>query len=317
MWERGREAGLQSRPGNTSDRAADWQGDFLRAERLPPSYLDTARAFFDPLAAQLADRAARVSGALLVAVNGSQGSGKSTLCAYLVAALAQRHGLRGATLSLDDFYLTRAARQRLAAEVHPLLATRGVPGTHDTALLQATLRELRHGRSGARLVPAFDKARDDRAPESTWSRHALPLDVVLLEGWCVGARAEAPRALARPVNRLEREQDPQARWRRFSNDCLRRDYEPLWDAFDCWVMLRAPSFEQVLAWRTEQEEKLADRVGGRGEGLMDAAALRRFVEHFERQTRRCLDDLPDRVDILLQLDAQRRVVAGRGLGAAP
>ena len=289
----------------------DWRQQFLRDERLPASYLETAARYFDPLAALLSRRRAGQGGTLLVAVNGSQGSGKSTLCTYLVAALNQGHGKSAIALSLDDFYLRRGERLDLAARVHPLLRTRGVPGTHDVALLARTLDAL--AAPGHVAVPRFRKDIDDRAPPSEWDVVAAPVDVVLLEGWCLGAHSERAEALAEPVNDLERYEDADGRWRAFINESLRRDYEPLYARFALWVMLAAPSFDAVLRWRTEQEQKLREAVGGEGEGLMDAEALRRFVAHFERHTRQCLRDLPARVDVLLQLDAGRNIIGTRGL----
>lgn len=291
---------------------APWQRRFLDRQRLPDSYLATAGDWFDPLAALLARRASR-GRSLNVALNGSQGSGKSTLCAYLCTALAERHGLSAVALSLDDFYLTRDERLALAARVHPLLATRGVPGTHDVALLRRTLRALATPAPAPVAVPRFDKSIDDRAPRECWPGIAAPVDVILLEGWCLGAHGEEPAALAAPLNALERDEDLQQRWRGYSDAQLREHYEPLYAEFDLWVMLAAPGFEQVLRWRTEQEDKLRDAVDGRGEGLMDAVALRRFVSHFERYTRQCLRDLPSKVDVLLQLDEDRHIIGARGL----
>lgn len=288
-----------------------WRRRFLREQRLPASYLETAAHFFDPLAAHLAQRHDRQGGTLLVAVNGSQGSGKSTLCAYLAVALAMDHRKRAIALSLDDFYLTQRERIELAATVHPLLRTRGVPGTHDIPLLASTLDAL--AVPGRVAVPRFRKDTDDRAPQSEWDIVAAPVDIVLLEGWCLGARSESAAALAVPVNDLERDEDGDGRWRAFINEALRRDYEPLYARFALWVMLAAPGFEAVLRWRTEQERKLREVVGGEGAGLMDPDALRHFVAHFERYTRQCLRDLPARVDALVQLDAHRNVVAAQGL----
>src|SRR6185437_8649015 len=72
-------------------------------------------------------------GPLVLGLCGAQGSGKSILARSLADRFASR-GRRVAVLSLDDLYLTKAERSRLAQEVHPLLGTRGVPGTHDVAL---------------------------------------------------------------------------------------------------------------------------------------------------------------------------------------
>jgi len=295
--------------------AEPWQEAFLDEHRLPLAYLDTAARYFDPLVERLRKAQAAAAGSLCVALNGSQGSGKSTLSAYLRVALAERHGLSCLDLSLDDFYLTRAERESLAARVHPLLRTRGVPGTHDVRLLRDTLDALLRSESAEVAVPRFDKADDDRAPRVAWTRVAAPVAVVLLEGWCLGARAVTDAALREPLNDLERDEDRDGTWRRYANTCLREHYEPLYDMFDLWLMLAAPGFGAVLAWRTEQEQKLRAARDGQGAALMDDRELRRFVAHFERHTRQCLATLPGSVDVLLQLDAQRHIIASRGLEA--
>jgi len=289
-----------------------WRERFLTEQRLPQAYLRTAARFFDPLASFLAQRAVPGS-TCFVAVNGSQGSGKSTLCAYLREALGAEHGRSCIELSLDDFYLTRAERETLAADVHPLLRTRGVPGTHDIPLLMDTLDRLA-GPPGTVAVPRFSKAEDDRLPGARWTRIEAPVDVVLLEGWCLGARGVDEETLRTPINALERAEDPDGRWRRFVNDSLRTAYEPLYERFDPWIMLAAPGFDAVLRWRREQEHKLRRAVAGQGSALMTDADLERFVAHFERCTRQCLAELPPRCDVVLSLDSQRQIVAATGLG---
>ena len=257
--------------------------------------------------------AREAGGTLFVALNGSQGSGKSTLCAYLCAALESDAGLKAVSLSLDDVYLTHAERQRLGERVHPLLRTRGVPGTHDLDLLERTLDQLGATTVGTVAVPRFDKSVDDRHPRERWSEVTTPLDVVLLEGWCLGTSSVADQELESPLNDLERLEDTDGTWRRYVNSQLREHYEALYERMDFWVMLAAPGFETVLRWRTEQEHKLAQAVQGRGDGLMSDQALQRFVAHFERCTRQCLATLPAQVDVLLQLDGERRIVSSRGL----
>ncbi|MFK8043197.1 hypothetical protein [Congregibacter sp.] len=290
-----------------------WQQSFLDTHRLPESYLDAADRFFAPLAKQLEERRRKQGASLKVGLNGSQGSGKSTLGDYLCECLTHDYGLSAAALSLDDFYLTLAERQDLAATVHPLLKTRGVPGTHDVGLLRRTLSELSQASPDTTAVPRFDKSIDDRAPISAWSTFDTPVDVIILEGWCLGARSELPVTLEKPCNALERDEDGGGLWRGYSNRLLKESYEPLYAELDIWVMLAAPGFEQVLRWRSEQEQKLREAVGGKGEGLMDDASLRRFVQYFERYTRQCLRDLPERADVLFQLDEDRRIVSAEGL----
>lgn len=300
--------------GNTQDSGQqDWRAAFLARENLPADYLTEAGRWFDPVAVQLV-KAHRSSAqpTLLVGINGAQGAGKTTLVAYLCDWLVHEAGLSALCMSLDDFYLTRAERQALADAVHPLLATRGVPGTHDIPLLLHTLQALTV--SGDVAVPRFSKAEDDRQPAAAWPRIRAPLDVVLLEGWCLGATPEPPAALAVPCNALERREDPQAVWRGHVNQQLAGDYATLHAQPDCWLMLKAPSFDDVLRWRTEQENRLRARIGASEHaiGLMDEAALAHFVQHYERLTRHCLASLPPRMDLVWTLGSDRSINAWAG-----
>lgn len=257
-----------------------------------------------------ARREGRPAAPLVVGVCGTQASGKSTLVMALAAILAETRGLRVATLSIDDIYLGRAARAGLAREVHPLLATRGVPGTHDVALGAQTLDQLT-GREPADgiALPRFDKATDEPRPREDWPPFACPADVVLFEGWCVGAVAQGAAALAPPVNDLEAREDPDGRWRRHVNGALDGPYRALFGRLDALVMLQAPGFEQVFAWRREQEQKLAARLAREprpGARAMGDAELARFIQHYERLTRHILDEMPGRADLVIPLDAARR-----------
>jgi D-glycerate 3-kinase len=228
---------------------------------------------------------------VLVGLAGAQGSGKSTMALRLVDQLRER-GLRTAILSLDDFYLTRTEREQLGRSVHPLLVTRGVPGTHDLALLSGAVDALLAGQGVT--VPRFDKATDDRAADGR--RVDGPVDVVLLEGWCIGARPQPAAALVDPVNDLERYEDDRGTWRRWINGRLATDYGSLFDRLALRILMRAPGFDVVLRWRTQQERSLP--IGG-----MDAAALRRFIDHYERITRWMLEDEP--ADLVIDLDQDR------------
>ena len=237
---------------------------------------------------------------------GAQGSGKSWLAAALADRLA-RTGLRVCTLSLDDLYLTRARREELARTVHPLLAVRGVPGTHDVALGLDLLDAL--GGEGPVSVPVFDKARDDRAPRALWRTVEAPVDLLLFEGWCVGALPQPEAALAIPVNALEAREDAQGVWRGYANTALATAYQELFARLDTLILLKAPGFDIVARWRMEQEETLRAgmaRDGGSTDGVMDADAIRRFVSHYERLTRHILHEMPARADLVVALDEQRR-----------
>jgi D-glycerate 3-kinase len=280
-----------------------WLSAFLREEKLPAGFAVEIERLHAPLADRIA--AVAMGPAFVVGICGPQGSGKSTTV-RVVAALLEARGLKTATLSLDDLYLPRADREALARDVHPLLRTRGVPGTHDVALGLAVLDGLA-GESGTAL-PRFDKAADDRAPVGTWPVVEGPVDVVLLEGWCVGARPEPAEALAAPVNALERERDPDGTWRAYVNAALAGPYRALFGRVDLLVLFTAPDFAAVLAWRREQEAKLRARLAQAGEGAgraMSDDEVAVFVQHYERLTRHIAREMPTRADIVIALDADR------------
>ncbi|MDZ7670683.1 MAG: kinase [Gammaproteobacteria bacterium] len=230
---------------------------------------------------------------LVLGVAGAQGSGKTTLAAQLERTLAAA-GASVAACSLDDFYLSRARRNELAAAVHPLLATRGVPGTHDVAHLESVIQAL--GRPGTVAVPRFDKAADDPLPPARWRQVQAPVDVLVLEGWCLGAEPEEPGTLQAPVNALEAEEDADGHWRRYVNDALAGPYAALWQRLHGLIFLQVPDLRAVLRWRTEQEQALPRTR------RMNEAQLRRFIAHYERVTRAMLTTLPRRAQWVAGLD---------------
>ena len=240
-------------------------------------------------------------GLQVVGICGAQGSGKSTLVAHLAGRL-EALGRRVATLSLDDLYLTRMERLRLAEQVHPLFATRGVPGTHDVALGLATIAALDRGE--AAWLPRFDKARDDRTPSGEWPTAPAQTEVLLLEGWCLGAVPQLD--VSGPVNALEARDDPQGTWRGHANAALAGVYKTLFARIDLLVLLAAPGWEVVARWREQQEAQL--RAKG-GPAVMAPAEVARFIQHYERLTRWILEEMPARADLTVRLGPNREVLS--------
>ncbi|MBX3485560.1 MAG: kinase [Phenylobacterium sp.] len=252
----------------------------------------------EPLADRAIDWRADFGRTAMVGLCGAQGSGKSTVAAATARLLAER-GFNVVAISLDDFYLGREARGWLAGKTHRLLQVRGPPGTHDVALACAVLDHLR--RPGTTPLPAFDKATDERRPKSRWREVEGPVDMVILEGWCVGAVPEPPERLRAPLNALERRDDPSGAWRGYVNRQLGETYQALFGRLDRLVMLAAPGFEVVRGWRAEQEAKLRARTGA---GMSDAQ-VGQFVQHYERLTRWILEEMPGRADWTIRLNADR------------
>ena len=240
-------------------------------------------------------------GLRVLGLSGAQGVGKSTMARRLITQ-AWQSGLRAGLLALDDYYLTKAERADLARAIHPLLAVRGPPGTHDIAWLARDIAALRGGEPVR--VPRFDKSRDDRAARFDWPLLRGPLDVLLLEGWCVGARPQPARQLVAPINDLEAREDAAGIWRGWINAQLAGPYEGLFGTLDGLAFLAAPDFCAVQAWRWQQEQALPP-----GPAVMEAWQIARFTQHFERITQWMLGDLPGRTDLTLHLDGARQLVS--------
>lgn len=240
------------------------------------------------------DAAASASPCPALGVSGPQGSGKSTVCAMLER---DRPGV--VVLGLDDFYLTKAARADLASEFSPLFSTRGPPGTHDLALLNATLDALQNFTAPVSL-PRFSKRDDDRSSETILI--TAPPRAIVLEGWCVGATLPDDFSSAGPLNAVEA-RDTDSAWRAHQAAQLAGPYAALWDRIAAFAHFVAPSFEAVLAWRLQQE------AGNLGAAVSPerAAWVANFIQHYERITR-AMAAGARRPGLVIALDHQRRLI---------
>jgi D-glycerate 3-kinase len=282
-------------------------GERMRVHRIEEKLAEELAAVYLPLAAWIKQQ--KSEDPLVLGVNGAQGSGKSTLCDFLQFILHEAYGFRVAGFSIDDLYKTRTEREQLAREVHPLLLTRGVPGTHDIELGLKTLNSLRSATPNTLTpLPAFDKVTDDRKASTAWPVFRGRPEVVIFEGWCIAAQAQIESELIPPINDLEKNEDPDGAWRCYVNQQLQGAYAQLFLRLDHLVMLKIPSMDSVFEWRSLQEQKLAEQVQPNGpHRLMNAQELRRFIMHYERLTRFMLEEMPNRADIILYLNEQHQL----------
>ena len=284
---------------------------FLGRHQLPESYLSMAESAFSPLIDEFNTQYQVNQKTYIIGINGCQGSGKSTLADYLCTVVAEKYHLATVALSLDDFYLTKAERIKLARKIHPLLAQRGVPGTHDVNLAIDTISSLASGNKA--LITRFDKSMDDRVPEAISETITGHIGLIVIEGWCFGAKPQTPNSLIEPVNHLERSEDPDGVYRDYVNTALATQYPQLFELVDSTAMLRAPSFKTVFEWRLEQEQKLIEKLRSTktdpaSVSTMSDQEIRRFIQNFQRITEHCLEEMPTRVDHLFQLNAARQIV---------
>jgi D-glycerate 3-kinase len=280
---------------------------FLDTQQLPIAYADTAQKWFKPLCERIYKHQNSAERPFVVGINGSQGSGKSTLTAFISAYLENEYDLKVVALSIDDFYFDKSHRNALATKIHPLLATRGVPGTHDTRLAMATIDDLKN--NGEVAIPRFNKATDNPLPKENWPRCTAPVDVIILEGWCVGIQPQAVNLVRHPVNSLEENHDSLGIWRNFVNTELAGAYQELFAQIDYQVMLRAPSFDCVFHWRLEQEDKLRSSFHADSSGIMNETQIATFIQHYQRLTEHALATLPATCDTVFNLNEDRFITS--------
>ncbi len=290
----------------------------LESLKVDIGLVELLETIYVPLGAWLVARKNQHQGPLVVGINGAQGAGKSTLFNLIEVILEEGFGLKVVGLSIDDLYKTRKEREELAHSVHPLMQTRGVPGSHDIDLGIELIRGLKgeFGEEGRNVkIPVFDKSIDDRCPTALWQEWTGEADVIVIEGWCVGAIAQEEDALSESVNDLERSEDPLGFWRTYVNQQLKGSYKELFELMDVLIMLKVPSMESVYEWRSQQEKKLAERVRyfydtqqpTQHLRIMNDRQIRRFIQHYERLTRNMLEEMPRRADVCLELNVNHKI----------
>ena len=289
--------------------------DFIGAQRLNDIFRRNVEHYFNAYARRLAQLATASPRPIIVGINGSQGSGKSTLSSYLSQIMPRLLGVDCHIISIDDFYLTRARRVKLASAVHPLLAIRGVPGTHEHLRLAEVLAAVCDPDSNEVIVPIFDKLKDDRTKKVRKIQISAKPTVVLFEGWCVGIPPQTALSLAVPAGRFEFVNDNSGVWRTYVNDQLSGPYASLFSTLDRLSMLRPPSFESVFDWRVDQENRLVSNrqmqstvEAPRG---MSVREVREFVENFRRLTCHAMAVLPEVADETWDLQADRLILGER------
>ncbi len=281
----------------------------LRSLMLEESLVEDLDRVYIPMANLISEGLNTATKTQIIGINGAQGAGKTTFCNLLKVVLETSYEMKVVLLSIDDLYFKRAEREKLAQKIHPLLITRGVPGTHDINLGEQVLSKLCNaGPKDITRIPRFNKAIDDQYPESEWDKFVGRPDVILFDGWFMGAVEQAESDLQEPINKLEAFEDPDAVWRSYVNNQLKTVYKTFFEHLDLLVMLKVPSFDKVYEWRSLQENKLRIRNQGQKKlRIMDAKELERFIAHYERLTRHILEEMPKRADMLFKVNDNHRI----------
>jgi len=241
---------------------------------------------------------------IIIGLSGSQGSGKTTVAEILGIILKSKFKLNVVYFSIDDFYKTLNQRKKMSKNIHKLFLTRGAPGTHDISLLKKSLFNLLRRDFRSFYMPRFDKSKDDRHPRQKWQKIKKKPDIIIFEGWCVGAKQENSVRLKKPINSLEREEDKELIWRKKVNNNLKGRYKKIFNLINKQIFLKVQNFEYVYKWRLLQEKKL--KFFSKGNKIMTKSEIKRFIMYYERITRQMLKDLKYTSDVVIGIDKKHR-----------
>ena len=241
----------------------------------------------------------------IIGITGGQGSGKSTISNILKIILKKMFNLNTVIFSIDDFYKTLKDRKKMSLKISSLFLTRGVPGTHDTKLLLKTIKKLKKSKFDKVNIPIFDKSIDNRLPKKYWQSIKEKPDIIIFEGWCIGAKAQNNRDLLIPINKLEKEKDKNSTWRFYVNNKLKKEYSKIFKLIDKLIFLKVPSFKKVYEWRLLQEKKL--RTKSRGNKIMNDNEVKNFIMFYERLTRHMLNTMTKKSDVIVKIDSKHKL----------
>ena len=241
----------------------------------------------------------------IIGLSGGQGTGKSTISNILKIILKEKFNLDTTIFSIDDFYKTLRDRKKMSKTISKLFLTRGVPGTHDSKMLFDCLIRLKKKSFSKILIPKFDKSIDDRCKKKKWIKVLKKPDVVIFEGWCLGARAQKNSSLIKAINPLERLEDKDLIWRKKINYELKNKYKKIFNLIDILIYLKVPSFKYVYKWRLLQEKKL--RAKSKGNKTMSDEQVKIFIMYYERLTKNMLKILPKKANTVINIDENHRL----------
>ena len=243
-----------------------------------------------------------------VGLAGGQGTGKTTISSIIKIILEKHFKLKVFKISIDDFYKTRKERINLSKKIHPMLMTRGVPGTHDIKMMLDFFNKAKNKKFKKMKLPNFNKAVDDRFPKKSWNNIKEKPDIIIFEGWCVGARAEINKTLKNPINSLERNNDQNLIWRKYVNQQLKTKYNKLYSQLNCMIYLKAKNFSLLQKWRLKQEQKLKLKTKKKSlNKIMNKSDVINFMQTYQRITQNMFKNMPKYASIILNLNGNHQI----------
>ncbi len=243
-----------------------------------------------------------------VGLAGGQGTGKTTISSLIKIILTKYFKLKVFRISIDDFYKTRKERINLSKRVHPMLLTRGVPGTHDINMMLNFFKKSKIKKFKSLKLPTFNKAIDDRFNKKKWYDLKNKPDVIIFEGWCVGAKSENSITLKRTINSMEKLQDQRQIWRKYVNQQLKTKYKNLYSQLNCLIYLKAKNFSLLQKWRLKQERKLWLKSKKNSKlKIMKRGDVINFMQTYQRITQNMFKNMPKYASIIFNLNSHHQI----------
>ena len=270
------------------------------------SKIKNLKKIYIPISFWINNKCKKKGRTLILGLSGSQGSGKTMVTGILQIILKKFFKKNIYVISIDDFYKTLRDRNRMSQQKHSLFKTRGVPGTHDINLIKNFFISVKRKKFKKIKLPKFNKSIDDRSKKNYWHNINKRPEIIILEGWCVGAKPQIISSLRKPVNILERHEDKDLIWRKYANEKLKKEYKEVFAMIDYFVFMKVPNFKMVFKWRLLQESKLKKKFHYKKK-IMTYSAIKRFIMFYQRITLQMMKDLSKSASIVLLLKKNHEI----------
>ena len=270
------------------------------------SKIKNLKKIYIPISFWINNKCKKKGRTLILGLSGSQGSGKTMVTGILQIILKKFFKKNIYIISIDDFYKTLRDRNRMSQQKHSLFKTRGVPGTHDINLIKNFFISVKRKKFKKIKLPKFNKSIDDRSKKNYWHNINKRPEIIILEGWCVGAKPQIISSLRKPVNILERHEDKDLIWRKYANEKLKKEYKEVFAMIDYFIFMKVPNFKIVFKWRLLQENKLRKKLHYKKK-IMTYSAIKRFIMFYQRITLQMIKDLSKSASIVLLLKKNHEI----------
>ena len=284
---------------------------FIKSQETPKEKFKNKekmiKSFLIPISFWIAKKAKK-NKTCIVGLSGGQGSGKTTISSIISIILRKYFKLNVFIISIDDFYKTRKERFLLSKRIHPFLMTRGVPGTHDINMMLDFFKRVKGKKFRSLKLPKFNKVTDDRYNKKSWYSLKTKPDIIIFEGWCVGAKAEKNNTLKKSVNSMEKLKDTKLTWRSYVNEQLKTKYKQLYDQLNCLLYIKSSNFTLLKKWRIKQEKKL--RLKNKRSNkfkIMNDREVINFMQTYQRVTQSMFKYVPKYASIILNLKSNHQI----------